>query len=84
MRRYIDAAVFLRAGQPEHVVILIDRTAHRAEAVVAVRQHIWDREFLKTRSARRLNDPDECDVMGCQLIKLDLQVLHIAGSIVRI
>ena len=38
MRRNIDAAVFLRAGQSEHVVILIDRTADRAEAVVSYRR----------------------------------------------
>ena len=44
MRRHIDAAVFLRAGQAEHMVILVDGAAHRAQGIVAVGEHIGDRE----------------------------------------
>lgn len=53
------------------------------EAVLAGRQYIRDREFLKPRSARCLDDPDECNIVGRQLVKFDLQVLHITGSIMR-
>ena len=82
MRRYIDTAVFLRAGQPEHMVIFIDRTAHRAQGIVAVGQHIGDWELLQPRSPSRLDDPHERDIMGGQLVKSDLQVFHIARGIV--
>ena len=48
MRRNIDAAVLLRAGQSEHVVILIDRSTYRTKTVVAVGQHIGHGELLKS------------------------------------
>ena len=83
MRRNIDAAVFLCAGQSEHVVILIDRAAHCTETVVTVCQNVRNRKFLESRSTRCLDDPDECNIVGRQLVKLDLQILHITGSIVR-
>ena len=47
MRRYIHTAVFLRTGKAKHVVILIDGSAHRTQRIVAVRQHIRNREPLK-------------------------------------
>ena len=48
VRRNVDAAVFLRGRQAEHVVILVDRAADRAQGVVAVRQDIGKRELLHT------------------------------------
>ena len=45
MRGHIDAAVFLRAGQAKHVVIFVDGAAHRAQGIVAVGEHVGDREF---------------------------------------
>ena len=47
MRRYVNAAIPLRACQPEHVVILIDCAAHRTERIMAVRQHIGHRKLYK-------------------------------------
>ncbi len=47
MRRYIDTAVFLGAGQSKHVIVLIDGAAHRTERVMAVGQHIRHRELCQ-------------------------------------
>ena len=47
MRRYVDAAVLFGTGKAEHVVILIDGSADRAQGVVAVGEHIRHRELLK-------------------------------------
>ena len=82
MRRYIDAAVLLRAGQSEHVVIFIDSAAHRAERVMTVGQHIGHRELLKTGSSGRLDDSHKSNVMRGQFIEFYLKFIHIAGSIV--
>ena len=49
---------------------------------MAVCKHIWDREFLKTRSTGCLNDTHKCDIVTCKLIELDLKFVHIARSIV--
>ena len=43
--RHIDAAVFLRGGETEDMVVLIDRAADGAEAVVAVGHRIRHGEF---------------------------------------
>ena len=82
MRRHIDSAIALCTGQPKHVVILVDGAAHCAETVVAVRQYIRNRELLQSRCTCCLYDSYERNVVGSQLIKLDLQLVHIAGYIV--
>ena len=82
MRRHIDSAIALCTGQPKHVVILVDGAAHCAEAVVAVRQYIRNWELLQSRCTCCLYDSYERNVVGSQLIKLDLQLVHIAGYIV--
>ena len=82
MRGHIDAAVLLGAGQSKHVVIFIDGAAYRAQGIVAVGKHIGDGELLQTGSSRRLDDPHKCNIVGSQLVKLDLQPLHIPGGIV--
>ena len=61
--RHIDAAVFLRRGQAEHVVVLIDRAAHSAEAVVAVGHHIRHWKARKTAGLGRLDNADIGDVV---------------------
>ncbi len=40
MRRHIDTAIFFRAGQSKHVIVLIDGAAHCTERIVTVGQHI--------------------------------------------
>ncbi len=49
-----DATKFLGIIQTKHMVILVNRTAHTAEGVVAVGQDIRDGELLQTRGTRRL------------------------------
>ena len=82
MRRNVDTAVFLCAGKAKHMVIFINRSSNRTQAVMAVRQNIRNREFLKAGSTRRLNDSDKCNIVGSQLVKLNLKPFHISGSIV--
>ena len=83
MRRNINTAVFLRGSKTEHVIIFIDRSSHRAQRIVAVRQHIGDRKSGESRCPCRLNDSDIGNVMACNLIKPDVQLLRIPGLIVR-
>ena len=77
-RGHIDAAVLLRRGQSEDMIVLIDRPAHRAERVVAVRQHIGKREPGQSGRPCRLNDADIGDIMRCQCVETDLQLVHAA------
>ena len=80
----IDAAVFLCGGQAEHVVVLVDRAAHGAQAVVTVRQRVGNRKLLHPGRARLLDDADIGDVVGHHRIEADLQMLRVAGCIVRL
>ena len=41
------------------MVILVDGSAYRAQRVVAVGQNIGQREFIHSRSSRRLHDADK-------------------------
>ena len=83
VRRNVDAAVLAGGRQTKHVVILIDGAADGTQAVMAVRQHVGNRKFLHAGRASRLDNADERDVVGGQRIKFDLQLLHIAGGVVR-
>ena len=74
--RDIDAAVFLRRGQAEHVVVLVDGAADRAQGVVAVGQDVGQRELLHAGRLGGLDDADERDVMGGHRIELDAQLVH--------
>ena len=64
------------------MIILIDRSAHRTQGVVAVGQNIRNRELRQPRCARGLNNSDKGNIMACQLIKFNFQLFHVAGSIV--
>ena len=76
VRRNINAAVFLSAGQTEDMVIFIDGASDGAKGVVAVCQYVWHRKFFQSGSPCRLNDPHVSDVVGGQLIKTDTQFVH--------
>ena len=80
--RHIDAAVFMRRGEREHVVILVDRSADCAERVVAVGQDVRHRELLHTGSSRCLDDADIGDIVAGHGIEFHFQMLHIAGAVV--
>ena len=74
--RDVDAAVLLRGGQAEHVVVLVDGAADRAQGVVAVGEDVGQRELRHARSLGGLNDADKGDVVGRHGIEFDAQVFH--------
>ena len=53
----------------ENMVVLVDGAAHRAEAVVAVRQHVRNGERLKSARESRLNDAHVGDVVRCESVE---------------
>ena len=71
--RDVDAAVLLRRREAEEVVILVDRAADRAEAVMAVGQRVRDRKGFQPAGLGRLNDADIGDVVGGQRVETDFQ-----------
>ena len=77
-----DPAVLLRGSESEHVVILIDGAAHRVQGIVAAGQGVGDREGGHARSSRRLDDADVGNVVGGQLVELDLQMIHVIALVV--
>ena len=76
------AAVLLRRGQAEHMVVLVDGAAHGAQAVVAVGQHIGQGKLLQAAGPGGLDDAHIGDVMGGHGVELDLQPVHVLGGVV--
>ena len=83
MRRYEDPAVLFTGRQTEHMIILIDGTSHRTQRVMAVSQHIGQREALHPGCLCRLNNPHKGNVMTRHRIETDPQLLHVPGGIMR-
>ena len=82
VRRNEDAAVLLGCGKAKDVVVLIDGAAHGAQRVMAVGEHVRQRELLHARSARRLDDADKGDVVARHGIEANLECLGVARRIV--
>ena len=76
------AAVALGRRQAEHVVILVDGASHGAQGVVAVGEHIGQRELLHPRGPGGLDDAHVGDVVGRHGVKPDGQPVRAAGGIV--
>ena len=57
------AAILDGGGQAEDVVVLVDRAADGAEAVVAVRQRVGEWELLHAGGPRLLDDADIGDIV---------------------
>ena len=74
--RNIDSAVFFSGGKAEHVVILIDGAAYRAQGVVAVGQDIGQRELFHAGSSGCLDDTYEGNVVGSHGVETDAKVVH--------
>ena len=81
MGRNEDAAVLLGRGKAKDVVVLVDGTAHSTQRVVAVGEHVRQRELLHARGARRLDDADKGDVVARHGIEANLERLGISGRI---
>ena len=82
VRRDEDAAVLLGCGKAKDVVVLVDGAAHGAQRVMAVGEHVGQRELLHARGARRLDDANEGDVVARHGIETNLECLGVAGRIV--
>ena len=82
--RNIDAAVLVRCGERKLMVIFIDRSAYRAQGIVAVGQNIRHRKLFHAGSTGGLNDADIGNVMACQGIIRNMQYIRIAVIVMRI
>ena len=63
VRRNIHAPVSLRAGKAKHMIIFVDRSANRAQRIVAVRKNVRNWKFLQSGCPGSLNDSYICDIM---------------------
>ena len=82
VRRNEDAAVLLGRGKAKDVVVLVDGATHGAQRVMAVGEHVGQRELLHARGARRLDDADKGDVVARHGVEANLECLGISGRIV--
>ena len=73
-----DTTVLFSSRKAEDVIVLVDGAAHGAQRVVAVGEHVGQRELLHARSARRLDNADEGDVMARHGVEADLERLGVA------
>jgi len=80
--RHIDAAVLSGSGQAEHVVVLIDRAAHGAQAVVTVGQGVGNGELLHAGGPCLLDNSHIGDVVGHHGIEADFQLSGVPGGVV--
>ena len=83
--RHIDAAVLLGRREAEHVVVLVDGTAHCAEGVVAVGHRVGQRESFQSAGASRLDDAHIGNVVGHHRIEADTKFfpfrpVHVVGA----
>ena len=78
----VDTSVFFGGGQTEHVVVLVDGTAHGAEAVVAVCHGVGNGKFLESAGTGSLDDTHVGDIVTHKSIKLNLELIHVARRIV--
>ena len=63
------------------MVILVDGAAYGTQRVMAVGQHIGHGELLQSGCSRGLDNAYKGNIMAGKLVKTDLQLIHIAGSI---
>ena len=73
VRRHVDAAVSVRGGPAEEMVVFVDGPAHGAKAVVAVGERVRQGKALQAACARRLDDAHEGDVVGEHGVEFDMQ-----------
>ena len=82
--RHEDAAVLLGRGEAKDVVVLVDGASDGAQGVVAVGEHVGQRELRHAGRARRLDDAHEGDVVARHGVKADLERLGVSGGVVRL
>ena len=67
------------------MIVFIDRTAYRAQRIVAVGQHIGNGKSGQSRCPRRLYDTHESDIVRSQFIKYmpDIVGVYLTGEPVK-
>ena len=81
VRGNVVAAIFFCRRKAEHMVVLVDGAAHRAQGIVAVGERIGDGELRKPARLRRLDDADVGDVVRDDGVKLQPQILRVADVV---
>ena len=76
-----DTAVLLGSREAKDMVVLVDGAAHGTQRVVAVGKHVGQRELLHARSARRLDNADEGDIVARHGVEADLERLGVARRV---
>ena len=71
---HVIAAIFDGRGEAEDVVVLVDRSADSAEAVMTVRQNVGDREAGQAAGSGCLDDADVGDIVGDQAVEGDVEL----------
>ena len=79
-----NAAVLFGSRKTEDMVVLVNSAAHGAQRVVAVGEHVGQRELLHARCACRLDDADESDVVARHGVEANLERLGVVGRVVRL
>ena len=81
---HVDAAVFFRGGQAEHMVVLVDGAANGAKAVVAIGHGIGQGEAFHAAGPGALDDAHIGDIVGDQLIEPDPQLGGVRRDVVGV
>ena len=79
---HVIAAIFDGRGEAEDVVVLVDRSADSAEAVVAVGQNIGNRKTRQAAGSGCLDDADVGDIVGDQAVEGDVELAVCCAFIV--
>ena len=82
VRRDEDATVLFGRGKAKDVVVLVDGATHGTQRVMAVGEHVRQRELLHARGTRRLDDADKGDVVARHGVEANLERLGVAGRVV--
>ena len=82
VRRDKDAAVLLCGGQAKDMIVLVDGTAHGAQGVVAVGEHVGYGELGHSRGLGRLDHAHIGDVMAGERIEAQAQATHVSARVV--
>jgi len=77
----IGSAELLRGGETEEVVVLVDRAAHGAEAVVAVGQRVRHGKFLQAARDGGLQNADISNVVRDQVVEAELHLFAAADVV---
>ena len=79
---HVITAIFDGRGEAEDVVVLVDRSADGAEAVMTVRQNVGDGKAGPAAGSCCLDDADVRDIVGDQAVEGDVELAVCCAFIV--